>query len=170
MSAAVIAFQITASLQCGMPDAEQLSYRMNGMGLTRLVLGPGSLLAGQPRNGHREREIPLEAIDGFCIEPMAAPHPLAGFNGDFVLAFRDGDKRRIYRLAVDVDDRDFLDVVAALGERRSEADFSHLPAAEALARMQVSSSARAGLWMAAIALGGVAIIALVMLILWVRNH
>jgi hypothetical protein len=36
--------------------------------------------------------------------------------------------------------------------------------------MQVSSSARAGLWMAAIALGGVAIIALVMLILWIRNH
>jgi len=153
-----------------MPDAEQLSYRMTGMGLTRLVLGPGSLLAGQPRNGYREREIPLEAIDGFCIAPMSTPHPLAGFNGDFVLAFRDGDKRRIYRLAVDVNDRDFLDVVAALGERRSDADLSGLPVAEALARMQVPSSVRAGLWLAAIALGGVAIIVLVMLILWYRER
>ncbi len=39
-------------------NVEQPTYRMNGFGLTRLVLGEDHLLAGQPRNGYRERKIP----------------------------------------------------------------------------------------------------------------
>jgi len=150
-------------------DVEQPAYRMNGLGLTRLVLGDDYLLAGQPRNGYRERKIPLAMIDGFCIEPMNPRHALADFNGDFVLAFRDGEKRRVYRLAVDVDDPTFRRLVAALGERRSDVDFAHLPAAEALARMQVSSSQKAGLWIAAAVLGGVGLIVLVMWIMWISR-
>ncbi len=146
-------------------DLEQPAYRMNGFGLTRLVLGKDHLLAGQPRNGYRERTIPLAMIDGFCIEPVN-PRRLADFNGDFVLAFRDGERRRVYRLAVDIDDATFQEVVAALGELRSDVNFAHLPLAEALARMQVPSSQKAGLWIAAAVLGGIGLIALVMWIMW----
>src|SRR5512132_2029280 len=124
-----------------MPDPRQLTYRLPGLGSTRLILGPRSLRAGQPRNGYRERDIPLDAIDGFCIEPVR-PAALAAFTGDFVLAFRDGDRRRVYRLAVDLDDLNFRELVEALGQRCPAADHTGLPVAEALARMQVPSSAR----------------------------
>ena len=115
-----------------MPDPRQLTYRLPGLGLTRLVLGAASLRAGQPRNGYRERDIPLDAIEGFCIEPLGAAG-LAEFTGDFVLAFRDGHRRRVYRLAVNIDDLNFRDVIAALRERCPAADYTRLPVAEALA-------------------------------------
>ncbi len=108
-------------------------------------------------------------IEGFCIEPMNPRHRLADFNGDFVLAFRDGEKRRVYRLAVDVDDANFRGVVAALGARRSDVDFAHLPPAEALARMQVASSQKAGLWIAAAVVGGMGLIVLVMWMMWLSR-
>jgi hypothetical protein len=147
-----------------------VAYRMPGMGLTRLELGRDSLVAGQPRRGYRERTIPISSIEGFCVERMEIGGRIAGFNGDFVIVFRVDEKRRIYRLAVDADSDAFAALVAALGTRCPEVDFSRLPIADALARLQVPSQTKEVVKVLALVAAGFAIIVLIMLILWRRAH
>ncbi len=147
--------------------APAATYRVPGIGLTRLVVDGDVLVAGQPRNGYRERRIPLAEIAGFCVDRNDAV--ARGFD-NFVLAFRDAGKRRVYRLAVDASNDAFDAVVASLAARCPGADLTALPVREALERMGARSLNREVAIAFAVTAGGLALIALAMLLLWYRNR
>jgi hypothetical protein len=147
--------------------APAATYRVPGIGLTRLALDGDVLVAGQPRNGYRERRIPLAEIAGFCVENNDVGG--RGFD-NFVLVFSDAGKRRVYRLAVDAANDAFEAVVASLAARCPSADLTALPVREALARMGARSLNREVAIIFAVTAGGLALIALAMLILWYRSR
>jgi len=159
-----------------MGDEEAVTYRMPGAGFTRLELGRDSLVAGQPRNGYHQRAISLASIEGFCIEPVSggsrAKGPMeprdgyATLSGNFILVFRDGSKRRVYHLAVDVDADALHEVVAALAGRCPAADLTRLPVSDALARLQVPSHLREVLKVLVIVAAGLGLLVVVLLLLW----
>jgi hypothetical protein len=142
------------------------TYRMPGVGLTRLALDGDVLVAGQPRNGYRERRIPLAELAGFCIEQAAG----LGFNANFVLAFDQAGKRRVYRLAVDSRDPAFGALVSSLAARCPDADLTALPLREALARMGARTMTREVAIGLAITAGLLVLIGIAMLVLWYRNR
>jgi hypothetical protein len=147
--------------------APAATYRVLGLGLTRLVLDGDVLVAGQPRNGYRERRIPLAEIAGFCVET----NDVAGRGFDnFVLAFGGAGKRRVYRLAVDASNGVFEAFVASLAARCPGADLTALPVREALARIGARSLNREVAIVAAVTVGGLVLIVLAMLFLWYRDR
>lgn len=147
--------------------APAATYRVLGLGLTRLVLDGDVLVAGQPRNGYRERRIPLAEIAGFCVET----NDVAGRGFDnFVLAFGGAGKRRVYRLAVDSRDPAFGALVSSLAARCPDADLTALPLREALARMGARTMTREVAIGLAITAGLLVLIGIAMLVLWYRNR
>ena len=150
----------------------QVSYRTRqarGLAGPLLTVGDASLVVGPPPIFGRERTIPFEMIEGFCVERIPFRHSPSDPAHLFTIAFREGVKRRVNRWSVDADDRAFQELIAALGERRREADFTRLPVSEALARMRVPCHLREVLTGVAIAVGGIGLIVAVMVALWYCN-
>jgi tetratricopeptide (TPR) repeat protein len=99
----------------------------------------------------RRIEIPVEAIEGYCIEPGRAPTALIPWDSNLVVAWRQEGARRHERIPILRRDPNVARLLEDLERLRPDASLLHLPPADALKKLSLRSE-RTILWMLPVAI------------------
>jgi TPR repeat protein len=100
--------------------------------------GDRLVVSGVGDFGHRRRvEIPVAAIEGYCIEP--SPSPDLPWDAFLVVAWREGGARKHEKAPILRDGAETVELIAALRRLRPDANLLDMPVRQALKKLGVRS-------------------------------